>query len=257
MLLVEHANSIDEFIAMQHRPNHVRVMLPQWRTQEWRRGVAERFIGLALARGLPADTREWLSGQGVWPANASRTTAAYRSMVASSSPSAQACLEGALDGRRAALGLTDPGVDWARWYTEEQLVAWAVSLAGSRDDPAFRECDAARTRPACASYVRARGMAPPLPLPAAARATFMSHVTSLGGIAAYDDLRADTTGPLEARFARAAGASGDSLVASWRASLVAARPEMHAGLGGSWLMTLFWTVVLAAIAMRSTRWRLG
>ena len=54
---------------------------------------------------------------------------------------------------------------------------------------------------------------------------------------------------------RASGGDLETLVADWRTSLVAHRPSAYAGSGRSAVVVVFWTLILAGFAMRSTRWR--
>ena len=49
----------------------------------------------------------------------------------------------------------------------------------------------------------------------------------------------------------------DTLMARWRARTLQARPNLHAGLLLSPLSLLIWILLIAALATRSTRWRLG
>ena len=62
---------------------------------------------------------------------------------------------------------------------------------------------------------------------------------------------------LEQQLARVAGVPSDELLRSWHDAVMDARPAHTAGFGASWLVTLAWAALVAAIAMRSTRWRLG
>jgi hypothetical protein len=53
-----------------------------------------------------------------------------------------------------------------------------------------------------------------------------------------------------------AGRPIEQLVAEWRVDLMAARPDVQAGLGGRGSRVLLWSLIFMAFALRSTRWRL-
>jgi hypothetical protein len=53
------------------------------------------------------------------------------------------------------------------------------------------------------------------------------------------------------------GLSTEELSTRWRDLILAARPNVHAGFGLTQLATALWVLLLAALAMRSTRWRSG
>lgn len=64
------------------------------------------------------------------------------------------------------------------------------------------------------------------------------------------------TGMREA-LAAASGMSQDELMAAWRERLVEARPDLQAGADRTRTTTFIWILFFTALAMRSTRWRLG
>ena len=94
-------------------------------------------------------------------------------------------------------------------------------------------------------------------LDADARQSLLAHALEDSGIPGYERIAMDSAEPLIDRFAAAAGSSPDALVAGWRERVVAARPERTAGLAVTGLATILWAAALSALAMRSTRWRLG
>jgi len=97
----------------------------------------------------------------------------------------------------------------------------------------------------------------PAELGTEARALVVLEAVRLGGEGGWGRLieRPDAA-PLDA-LAYAAGTDGPSVVAAWRETVLAARPEIHAGLGGQAGRALLWILMLVAFAARSTRWRLG
>jgi hypothetical protein len=94
-------------------------------------------------------------------------------------------------------------------------------------------------------------------VPPEAPAMLMLEAVRVGGDGAWERLldRRDAD-PLDALIA-AAGVDADVLLSAWRASLVEARPQVHAGLAAQGGRVLLWLIALAAAAMRSTRWRLA
>jgi hypothetical protein len=102
-----------------------------------------------------------------------------------------------------------------------------------------------------------RDKEPLIPLSPEARASFLGQALRTGGAGAFLRLRAADGEPLLDRLVAAAGVPQDSLLAAWRSAVLAARPSARAGLIRSPLSVLFWLVLLGALAVRSTRWRLG
>ena len=78
-----------------------------------------------------------------------------------------------------------------------------------------------------------------------------------GGEGAWDRLVEDPQMTATQALLNASGSSQQQLEASWRNMILEARPRVHAGLSLSKWTALFWILVLAAFAMRSTRWRLA
>ncbi|HUF74655.1 MAG TPA: hypothetical protein VMM35_00185 [Longimicrobiales bacterium] len=94
-------------------------------------------------------------------------------------------------------------------------------------------------------------------VPPEAPVMVLMEAIRLGGPGAWERLleRVDAE-PTEA-LVHAAGIDAPAVAAAWRATLLAQRPEIHAGLGGQAARTLLWVLALAALAMRSTRWRIA
>ena len=236
----------------------VQVSLPRWMPRSRQAWRVAQAIGVALGRALPEDLRTW-SGFGGVPLNSDamyRET--YRSLALSTSPAARDCLDGDVARCLDALSLTAPGASWERWYDEATLVAWARTEAQRQytTGELAHACEAGRTLAACRALIDRRG-GPPPPLPAIARVSLLAFVVEERGTSAWDVLVTDTTGALADRLAAAAGTDAAALIGAWRARVVAERPARFGELGGSSAATLFWVAILAALASRSTRWRLG
>lgn len=256
VLLVDMQENVRAFEGMRSLPNHRMVWLPRWRPDAWRRRAIERHVGLILAGSLPPELQAWLSREGVWAQDDARLARVHRSLAADASPAADECREGAVDRCWDALGLGDAGAHWERWYTPRQLVGLALSRRARWSDRAGDDCERERSVEACAEYLAGRG-GPPPPLAAEARASLLTHVVATGGAEAWRRLATDSIGTARERLVAASGVSADSLISSWRRGVLDARPRHSAGLAASWLLTMFWVVVVASLAMRSTRWRLG
>jgi hypothetical protein len=258
VLLIELGEATEAFDALARKPGHRRIWLPRWRPAAWRADVVARTLGAVIAASLPADVHAWLGGGALIVRGDDALRAAYRDLVVHPSPAAQACRDGAPLRCADALGLTDPGPRWERWYAEPQVVLWALQQSpnGAAARDAHGACARALTVDACRPWIEMRG-APPVPLRTETRRTLLLHAVALGDADAWRRLTTDTTGTVLERLVAAAGVPADALLGGWRADVLAARPPHAAGLGGSWLLTLFWLGVFTLFAVRSTRWRLG
>jgi hypothetical protein len=79
----------------------------------------------------------------------------------------------------------------------------------------------------------------------------------MGGEGAWDRLRADPDASAAEALLAASGASRDELAGAWLDYVLENKPATRAGAGTSTLLALFWIAAFGALAMRSTRWRLG
>lgn len=242
----------DELVRQVAGARVERVELPRWMPRSTHvRGVAQS-LEVVLARALPADLRAWMGNARIPLASDAVYGEAYRSLALSASPAARACLDGDVARCLDALSLADPGVSWARWYDADFLVDWARSQPGS---DALPRCESERTVAACRALMERHG--PPQPVGSLARASLLRFALEANGADAWRALTSDSAGPIIERVAAAADADAERLVGAWRERVIAARPARFAELGGSSLVTLLWVALLAALASRSTRWRLG
>ena len=243
----------DVFDALDAGHRLVRIGLSSWLPRSSHAHIVATAVSAALASALPVDLRAWSGTAGIPVTRDALYREAYRSLLLSPSPAARACRDGIIARCADALSLTDPGASWERWYDEAALVEWALA---QEERPGARACDSGRTLEACRAVIE-RGSGPPPPLRVVARTSLLALVLEEGGSEAWDRLAADSAGPIADRLAHAAGTDVDGLLESWRARVLAAGPAHSAGLGGSWVVTLVWVALLAAVASRSTRWRLG
>jgi hypothetical protein len=181
----------------------------------------------------------------------------YRVLVLAHSYRAKECLRKIAAGCVAALGLTVPDSLWTQWYTlpeMQRLVTDEWAPQGVRDIRRD-ECLRLNLRSSCVAFLRQHSGVK-LPLSKGARLSFLIHVLKRGGAGAYARLTSGTT-DLPTRLAKAGGAPLETLAAEWRADLDKARPDVHAGSTATRASTVFWVFLFAALAMRSTRCRLG
>lgn len=170
------------------------------------------------------------------------------------------CYLGDLDGCRRALGLL-PAMDMLdQWYDAEDQRRLVATLWGNRSWNSWSgtvterdACIDGGDVDGCTTILHRQSRLEP-PLPAGPRA-LVGLALDLGGPGAYDRLMASPDRPIADRLAAAARVSADSLITSWRARALAARPQpVTLNTAGAWA-ALAWVLVLASAALRSTRWR--
>ena len=78
-----------------------------------------------------------------------------------------------------------------------------------------------------------------------------------GGDGAWSRLTEDLEREPGEALLHASGLTPEELGDRWHAWVLSDPPETYAGFGTRALITLLWILGFAALAMRSTRWRLG
>jgi hypothetical protein len=185
----------------------------------------------------------------------------YVQLVTAPSQAARSCFQGRLESCTVALGLGTTTLE--AWYPSaaERRSLVIVSFTDYFDHggtaAAYRTC-AGGSDSACTGLLRTlpKGSLP-RPLGADARVTLVYVALHLGGREAYHRLLATPDVPIRARLAAAAGVSEDSLLARWRAEIIAAHPRAVALPPWAFFFALGWVVVFAGCGLRSSRWRLG
>jgi len=214
----------------------------------------------------PADTalQGWLGGP-VRPlihADLERADV-YVRLVTAPSEASRRCLIGDIGACRDALDLFGRGDRVARWYPSARerrsLLKTFTPYYFDRgvQQPMLRAC-AEGSDSACTELLRSLPPgALPRPLSYDARATLLSDALRLGGRAAYHRLVASAGLPIADRLAAAGGMAIDSLLARWRAEILAARPvPVSLPPRGMWI-ALGWTILFAFCGLRSSRWRVS
>jgi len=202
--------------------------------------------------------RAWLTAQS-YPTS----ERVYRELATRGSGANRACLEGDLDACMAALGLKLAGSAdrLAGWFSavERQEMVEAEADAGrvDRDSSPYRRCVEENDARACDPLLAELDWITAPPRTALLRAHLLWFAAREGGEGSWQrglerpDARASEV------LASLSGRPVDELVAEWREEVIAQRPDVQAGLGGRGTRALLWSLVLTALALRSTRWRLA
>src|SRR5262249_47508897 len=93
-----------------------------------------------------------------------------------------------------------------------------------------------------------------LPLSQIARQSFARTALAMGREGEYGRL-VNTKGGVREKLAAVAGVSLDSVVRVWHAEVLAAHPPSDRVPAATQWSTGFWILLLAALAVRSSRWR--
>jgi hypothetical protein len=214
-------------------------------------------LGEVLLGAAPPEVRAWTGGRPVL--GRQRWAWVARELVTAPSLAARRCYRGEAGWCQDALGLADTTGGWQRWYTpaerRHRLEEMGPPRGDARFGAAWRGCLDEEREEACAALLA--GMSPIPPLGAEARASFLEHVLGQGGEGSLVRLEEAREVSLGERLAHVAGQDLDTLTASWRRQVLAARPGPWADLASSPLAVLGWVLVLGALATRSTRCRLG
>lgn len=188
--------------------------------------------------------------------------AVYLQLVTAPSEAVRRCFLGDIERCKDVLQLGDLTGLLERWYVtpaeREALVTGSFTFYFERGATAapLHQCREHHDD-ACTALLRSLPPGTlPRPLAYAARSSLVREALLIGGRDAYPRLVADSTAPMEARLARAAGVSIDSLVTSWRNGVLAARPPALTLPWWASVAALSWTALFGFLALRSSRWRL-
>lgn len=190
----------------------------------------------------------------------------YRQVATTSSMVTRACLAGESEACGVAMALTvyneatrERNLELlAEWYTPEERRARVTGrFFYRRDAAALRSrCTETDDISACDQFLLqfSYDLAP---LSFEVRESLVALALTEGGEGSWQRL-AEHPGmtPTEA-LEYASGSSIDELLTRWQAELVANRPDAFEPLVPSSGRAFLWTLLFAALAMRSTRWRLG
>jgi hypothetical protein len=229
-------------------------------------------VGRALLTALPDDsahTREWMGNRPLTPPE--DWSWVYRDLASTPALAARRCYRGEIAWCWEAMGLSLGGGGWEEWYAPEErrlLVEarygyWLRDGSGRlrRAGLLAHACVNLKLDRACLVLLEdpwSQGRTPVrIPLEPETRASLLSEALSQGGEGAFTRFVSRPDASLRDRLAMTAGLDADTLMVRWRARVLDARPELHAGLLRSPISLTLWILVLVALAARSTRWRLG
>lgn len=229
---------------------------------------AQREVARSLLEALPEDGGALMG----WLGNSVMVSEedlewVYRDLASSPSVAAKRCYRGDLEWCWKAAGLPLGEGGWDEWYSPEERRLKVKSRWGhwlederlwSRMSHSFfltHGCVALESDRACSLMLQRVPAA--IPLEATARSSLVAEALTQGGEGAFTRFLSASGRPIRDRLAEAAGMPADTLVALWRARVLEARPESHAGLILSPLPLALWLVLLLGLATKSSRWRLG
>ena len=217
---------------------------------------AVEIVGNTLLKALPKALEMWSGGQ--IRVATDRLPWVARELIATPSTAVRQCYRGELEGCTEALGLNGAEGGWDRWYSAEErryFVQTRMGRGSARQTALWEGCVLSGMDDACS--VLLRGIDPVFPFSTEARASLLGHALWTGGTGAFHRLRTTEAATPMDRLSAAAGMPFDSLLASWRNEVLEARPSSWAGFGRSPMAILFWVLFFGALAVRSTRCRLG
>jgi hypothetical protein len=186
----------------------------------------------------------------------------YVRLVTAPSEVARACFLGDVGRCRTALDLVDTADAFLQSYPSASerrhvlQVAFSDYFARTASEATWHAC-VRGSDTACVALLRSL---PPGSIPrildSDARRLLIHLALRMGGREAYGRLLADPSASPSERLARAAGVPADTIVARWRAAIIASRPKPVTLPSWDIMAALGWTIVLAVCGMRSSRWRL-
>lgn len=238
------------------------------------RAQAKEAVRAAIARVLIQDLPPGSPMRGTSATLYRSDATVYRLLAVTPSGATRACLGGDTGGCLAALGmgLGDAAAELPAWFAPEERQAmvervdefqrgredvggWTPRV--DRDDQVVRRCVEASESGACDQVLASLDWVSSVPTSLDIRAHLFWYAVLAGGQGAWARVLERADAPTPELLEHASGLPLDELVGRWRAHLVERRPDAHAGLGATQLTVLFWALVFAALAMRSTRWRLA
>lgn len=206
----------------------------------------------------------------------------YRAAALTRSVAARACLAGDAGACTSAMGLDlevaeDDRGEWLTavfrpgdalprvgadrleaWYTpaerRERVLTLGATVTKLDDD--WSACVRDHAQSVCDRIlVRAGSMS--IPFDGQLRSSLVAYALERGGYGAWSRLTEDPTHTPAEALEHASGLSPDDLVGGWMERVLAARPVSYGSLLPRGGLTLLWIAFFGALAVRSTRWRLG
>ncbi len=232
-----------------------RVELAAWRPASAVRSGVENVIATTLGIDLPPSLAQW-AGSSVRPPDEEARRAAYLDLAMTASKANRDCLEADPVACWTALGLDLDEAPLDDWYTPEQRRALVSSWApGSRQGQVlWTSCVESGSVADCDEYLSRYRLYGPI-RDRNSRSAMVWLALRAGGAGAWDRLREDPGATPGDALRRASGLGTEELAAAWRTWVLQGAPRTRAALDPHLLFSLMWIAALAALAMRSTRWR--
>jgi len=216
----------------------------------------ENVIATTLGTDLPPFVARW-AGSSVRAPTDEAARRAFLELATTASKATHDCLEASAVACWMALGLDLDDTPLDDWYTpEERRALVAAWLPGSRErQPLWTSCVESGSIPDCDEYLSRFRLYGPIQ-DRNARSALLWLALRAGGAGAWERLRADPGADPGDALRRASGLGTEELASTWRAWVLQGAPRTRAALDPHLLFSLMWIAALAALAMRSTRWRL-
>jgi len=235
--------SIEILASASARPSDVAITLRQ-------------ALATQIQQGMDSGLAHWVGGVLLpTPTDSGFYGPLYLELTISPWHRVQDCRRGDLASCRLALGVDGRDDPTDRWYDasdrRRMVAGWLPSEMNGVTTRCLQGQDAA-----CRQALRR--LEPTLvstPLGAGARLALLDVVLRRGGTGAYDRLLATRGQPIDTRLAAAAGVSADSVFATWRSRVLSAQPLPVAVSPSSAWVAVGWCLLLAVLALRSSRWR--
>ncbi len=215
-------------------------------------------VGQVLRHNLPPPLKEWIGAQSTALATENSGWVA-RELATAPSTVARECFDGDVAYCKLALGLAESEPDWNVWYTAAERRHIVSRIGPGRADPRrsalWSGCVEVQNLEACDLFLSTRK--PESPLRTMARVSLLTFSLRLRGEGSFQRLLLTEEKDALEQLGELADLPPDSLIAAWRREVLGAQPTAWAGLVGAPVAVLFWFVFFGALAMRSTRCRLG
>jgi hypothetical protein len=239
------------------RPVEMRTKRPRPAVEARIRDVVSTSIAADLGE-LGTNVGRWGAGNPLGP----RTlTSTYRIVAMTESQASRSCLAGEAGSCATAMGLGGKtGLEQIEaWYSPEErrsLVAGRNTLRSRTINRDATRCVEEDQLPVC-DRILVETRRDLTPFAAPVRETFVAFALEAGGEGAWDRLVEDPDMDVVEAIEYASLLPLEEVVSGWRERLVASRPDTYEKLFPKSGLALLWSFFFAALALRSTRWRLG
>lgn len=217
-------------------------------------------LGRRIATGLDETAALWLGREvPVEPLSPESRERTYVELATDDSRSVAQCYRGDIRACRTALGMARVADPVQVWYSPQQRRRWVerVTYMYVRELSLKRDCVEAGLDGACVALMSKAPQAGLIPLSGTARRLLVQLALESGGHGAYSRLLGTDAESIDGRLAAVANIEPDSLVAVWRAAVMASRPEATPASASLAAVALAWIILMAFLASRSSRWRSG